>query len=666
MTTSPDFAALGLAPELLRALEHLGYEQPSPIQAECIPALLAGRNLLGTAQTGTGKTAAFALPLLQRLDPQRQTPQVLVLTPTRELAIQVAEAFRSYAKYLPHLTILPIYGGQDMLSQLRALKRGVQVVVGTPGRVLDHLRRQSLDLSQLEALVLDEADEMLRMGFIDDVETVLASTPDSCTRALFSATMPAPIRKVAESYLTDAQQIRIANKTTTVERIEQRYLSLRANQKLEALTRVLEVEPFDAMIIFVRTKSTTVELAEKLEARGYAAAALNGDLSQALRERTVDRLKNGLTDIVVATDVAARGLDVERITHVVNYDIPYDTEAYVHRIGRTGRAGRSGTAILFITPREQRFLKSIERATRSTPQPMALPSGADISAQRVRQFQEAIAEIMGNEDLEPFRALLSGMAEEKQIDLLDIASALAWRAQSERPLFDQLPPLEAPADHSRHDRSDRRSSRHERDERPRHAREKRERRDRPSDSDLNLVTYRIDVGHNDDATPRDIVGAIANEAGIDSKYIGRIVIHDDYSTVDLPDGMPKDVMQHLQGAYIRRKPMAIRLLGAGASASDPPFTRKPRKRFGEDRHDSNTRPRKRFGDDRDHGNAPPRKRSVSDKHSASEDGRAKPRAQKPGPSRFAKNKDKSKSRSSDRFSDKGGFGGKGKGPKDDR
>lgn len=662
MTTSPDFAALGLAPELLRALEHLGYEQPSPIQAECIPALLAGRNLLGTAQTGTGKTAAFALPLLQRLDPQRQTPQVLVLTPTRELAIQVAEAFRSYAKYLPHLTILPIYGGQDMLSQLRALKRGVQVVVGTPGRVLDHLRRQSLDLSQLEALVLDEADEMLRMGFIDDVETVLASTPDSCTRALFSATMPAPIRKVAESYLTDAQQIRIANKTTTVERIEQRYLSLRANQKLEALTRVLEVEPFDAMIIFVRTKSTTVELAEKLEARGYAAAALNGDLSQALRERTVDRLKKGLTDIVVATDVAARGLDVERITHVVNYDIPYDTEAYVHRIGRTGRAGRSGTAILFITPREQRFLKSIERATRSTPQPMALPTGADISAQRVRQFQEAIAEIMGNEDLEPFRTLLSEMAEEKQIDLLDIASALAWRAQSDRPLFDQLPPLETPVDHSRHERR----SRHERDERSRPPREKRERRERHHDSDLNLVTYRIDVGHNDDATPGDIVGAIANEAGIDSKYIGRIVIHDDYSTVDLPDGMPRDVLQHLQGAYIRRKPMAIRLLGAGAPASDAPFDRKPRKRFADDNQDGPARPRKRFGEDRDHGNAPPRRRSAAEKRGAFDEGRDTPRAQKPGPSRFAKNKDKSKNRGNDRFGDKRGPSGKGRGPKGDR
>ncbi len=569
MTSTPDFAALGLAPELLRALETLGYEQPSPIQAECIPALLEGRNLLGTAQTGTGKTAAFALPLLQRLDPSRQSPQVLVLTPTRELAIQVAEAFRSYARFLPRFSILPIYGGQDMGTQLRALKRGVQVIVGTPGRVLDHLRRQSLDLSQLEALVLDEADEMLRMGFIDDVETVLASTPDTCTRALFSATMPPPIRKVAESYLSDAQQIRIAAKTTTVERIEQRYLTLRANQKLEALTRVLEVEPFDGMIIFVRTKSTTVELAEKLEARGYAAAALNGDLSQALRERTVERLKQGLTDIVVATDVAARGLDVDRITHVINYDIPYDTEAYVHRIGRTGRAGRSGKAILFITPREQRFLKSIERATRSTPEVMPLPSGADISAQRVRQFQEGIAEIMGTEDLEPFRQLLGDMVAAQGLDLLDVASALAWRAQRERPLFDRLPHIDTSAKPVR----DRSASEPRRDDRPRPARDKRE---RSPDSDVALTTYRIDVGHNDDATPGDIVGAIANEAGLDSRYIGRIVIHDDYSTVDLPGDMPREVLTHLQGCFVRRKPMAIRLLGESAPAGLQ--AAKPRKR----------------------------------------------------------------------------------------
>src|SRR5690606_2248580 len=388
------FADLGLGAPILGALDDLGYEQPSPIQEQSIPLLLAGKNLLGVAQTGTGKTAAFALPLLNNLDPTQQSPQVLILTPTRELAIQVAEACQSYARKLKNFHVLPIYGGQEMSGQLRALRRGVQVVVGTPGRVMDHLRRESLNLAEIRAVVLDEADEMLRMGFIDDVETILAKTPDSAQRALFSATMPAAIQRIAAAYLGDAEEVRIEAKTRTVERISQRYLLLGNHQKLDALTRILEVETFDGMIIFVRTKSATVELAEKLEARGFAASALNGDLSQQLRERTVGRLKNGQLDIVVATDVAARGLDVERISHVVNYDIPYDNESYVHRIGRTGRAGREGNAILFVTPKERRLLQSIERSTRQPITEMQLPSGQQVSAQRIQQFRGQLLETL--------------------------------------------------------------------------------------------------------------------------------------------------------------------------------------------------------------------------------------------------------------------------------
>ena len=368
--SSNEFQTLGISAPVLKAVQNLGYEQPSPIQAQSIPILLGGKNLLGTAQTGTGKTAAFALPLLSNIDPQQKTPQILVLTPTRELAIQVAEAFQSYAKHIKGFNVLPIYGGADIGGQLRGLKRGAQVVVGTPGRMLDHLKRKSLNLSQVKSLVLDEADEMLRMGFIDDVEMILSKTPAESQRALFSATMPAAIKRVADKYLGDAQQVRIQSKTQTVERIKQQYITVKAHQKMDALTRVLEVEQFDGMIIFVRTKSSTVDIADRLQARGFSSAALNGDLSQAIRERTISKLKRGQVDVVVATDVAARGLDVERISHVINFDIPYDNESYVHRIGRTGRAGREGNAILFITPKETRLLRSIEKTTKSTIAPL--------------------------------------------------------------------------------------------------------------------------------------------------------------------------------------------------------------------------------------------------------------------------------------------------------
>jgi ATP-dependent RNA helicase DeaD len=562
--SSPDFESLGIASPVLKAVQQLGYEQPSPIQAQSIPILLSGENLLGVAQTGTGKTAAFALPLLSRINSSQKTPQILVLTPTRELAIQVAEAFQTYARNLKGFHVLPIYGGADIRGQLRGLQRGAQVIVGTPGRILDHIKRRSLKLNELNALVLDEADEMLRMGFIDDVETILAETPDTCQRALFSATMPPTIRRVVKKYLGDAKEVSIEAKTKTVERITQRYLMVKGHQKMEALTRILEVEEFDGMIIFVRTKSATAEVAEKLEARGFSAAALNGDLSQTLRERTVNRLKKGQVDIVVATDVAARGLDVERISHVVNYDIPYDNEAYVHRIGRTGRAGREGQAILFVAPKEHRLLRSIEQSTRQKLAIMELPSGEQVSGQRVQQFQDRILQNIEMGNLDQFKTLLDKFAEDNNISMTDIAAAMTWQLQQERPLFPKLITLDASGTHQ--DRKQRRD-RGERSERGRGEKSERGRRERPQQDrkqhdDIDMVTYRIEVGKNHGVMPKDIVGAIANEAGIDSQNIGRIKLSDDFSTVDLPGGMPKDIFQHLKNKVrVCQQPMKLSLLG---------------------------------------------------------------------------------------------------------
>ena len=388
--SSNEFLSLGISAPVLKAVQNLGYEQPSPIQAQSIPVLLSGKNLLGTAQTGTGKTAAFALPLLSNIDEKQKTPQILVLTPTRELAIQVAEAFQSYAKHIKGFHVLPIYGG-GYWRTVAWTKTWCPSDCGYTWRILDHLKRKSLNLSQIKSLVLDEADEMLRMGFIDDVETILSKTPEESQRALFSATMPAPIKRVADKYLGDAEQVRIKSKTQTVERIQQQYVTVKAHQKMDALTRVLEVEQFDGMIIFVRTKSSTLNIAERLEARGFSSAALNGDLTQALRERTIGKLKRGQIDVVVATDVAARGLDVERISHVINFDIPYDNESYVHRIGRTGRAGREGKAILFITPKETRLLRSIEKTTKSTITPLTMPTNEQVSDQRIQQFTQQLS-----------------------------------------------------------------------------------------------------------------------------------------------------------------------------------------------------------------------------------------------------------------------------------
>lgn len=560
--TSDSFAALQLPSHLLSALAEVGYETPSPIQAACIPHLLAGRDLLGEAQTGTGKTAAFALPLLGRLDMASKTPQALVLTPTRELAIQVAEAFQKYAHHMPGFHVLPIYGGQSMVIQLRALSRGAHVIVGTPGRVMDHLERKSLSLDRLQTLVLDEADEMLRMGFIDDVEWILEHTPATRQTALFSATMPDPIRRIAQRYLREPQQVKIRTATTTVATIRQKYWQVRGADKLEALTRMLEIEEdFEAAIIFVRTKTSTVELAERLEARGYEAAALNGDMTQGLREQVIDRIKSGSLDIVVATDVAARGLDVPRISHVINYDVPYDTEAYVHRIGRTGRAGRAGVAILFVSPREMRMLKAIERATRQSIEPIALPTRGEVAERRVAQFKQQIMDTLAEENLDFFFEVVRRMESEENLATRQIAAALAFLAQRERPLRPdgiEEPQYAAPATAPTLSSPS--------------VRERKAPPKREFSPTASIVRYRIEVGKNQGALPKEIVGAIANEGGIDGKLIGQINLFDDYSTVELPE-LPADILDVLRRTRVRQAPLKIRPAAPGEG--DKAFKRRP-------------------------------------------------------------------------------------------
>ena len=564
------FRDLALGEPLLKALADVGYESPSPIQAATIPHLLAGRDVLGQAQTGTGKTAAFALPVLARIDPEQNSPQALVLCPTRELGIQVAEAFQKYAAHMPGFRVLPIYGGQSYGPQLQALRRGVHVVVGTPGRIIDHLDKGSLDLSRLKTLVLDEADEMLRMGFIDDVEAILKKMPAQRQTALFSATMPHQIRRIAQTYLKDPIQVEIEAKTRTAENINQRYWEVSGLHKLDALTRILEAENFDAMIVFARTKQATDELAEKLQARGFAAASINGDVQQAQRERTIQQLKDGKIDILVATDVAARGLDVDRISHVLNYDVPYDTESYVHRIGRTGRAGRSGEAILFIAPRERGMLRAIERATRQPITPMELPTVAAVNDVRIARFKQQITETLAKDDLAPFRALVEGYEREMNVPAIEIATALAKMARGDVPLLMEPPKFEAKkrafdrdvqAATDRFAKPDRfdRAARPERGERPPRAERppfpKKEREVRTPDA--GQATFRIEVGYDDGVKPGNIVGAIANEAGLDAKHIGRIEIFEDHTLLDLPDGMPPDVMQHLKGVWCAGRQLRI-------------------------------------------------------------------------------------------------------------
>ena len=654
-STRPElsFAELDLPQFLQDTLSKVGYEKPSPIQQATIPVLLQGKDVVGMAQTGTGKTAAFALPILAKIDLTQARTQALVLCPTRELAIQVAEAFQTYAAGMRGFHVLPIYGGQEMGRQLTGLRRGAHVVVGTPGRLLDHLNRKTIDLSQLNTLVLDEADEMLRMGFIDDVEAILENTPKTRQVALFSATMPAPIRSVAEKYLNDPQEIRIQSAISTNEDIEQFYWLVQGTSKLDALTRILEVEDFDAMLIFVRTKTSTVDLAEKLSARGFAASPLNGDMNQAIRTRTVEQLKNGQLDILVATDVAARGLDVDRLSHVMNYDIPYDDEAYVHRIGRTGRAGRSGKAILFVAPRERRLLQSIEKTTRKKITQMELTNRGELIEKRSNAFKEGIADTIRDGKLDFFHKLVSDLVREHECTPEHVAAAMAYLLQKDRPLepatggdmprsdregfsygeprgrsestprrpreesapraersasstaprsFEeraQAPraeraprPAAAPVDDEFEDdlRPPKRSNAErvpadtlfeqilaeevpDFEERPRRApREEREPREHvqrhnPAEDgkarplrdypDISMERFRIHVGHKDGVTPREVLGAIANEAEIEGRYIGHIRIYDDYSTVDLPSGMPKEVMQILQKTHVCRKPLMI-------------------------------------------------------------------------------------------------------------
>ncbi|MBI3283508.1 MAG: DEAD/DEAH box helicase [Burkholderiales bacterium] len=570
------FSDLNLSEPLLRALGDVGYESPSPIQAATIPILLSNRDVLGQAQTGTGKTAAFALPILSRLDMRQTTPQALVLAPTRELAIQVAEAFQTYARHIPGFHVLPIYGGQSYGPQLSALRRGVHVVVGTPGRVIDHLDKGSLDLSALKTLVLDEADEMLRMGFIDDVERILQETPESRQTALFSATMPSVIKRIAQTYLNKPAEVTIAAKTGTADNIRQRYWLVSGMHKLDALTRILEAETFDGMIIFARTKLGTEELAAKLDARGFSVAAINGDINQQQRERTIQQLKDGKIDILVATDVAARGLDVERISHVINYDVPYDPESYTHRIGRTGRAGRSGEAILFITPREKNLLKAIERATRQPVSPLELPTIQAVNDVRIARFKDQISETLAQGELEQFASLIEDYEQEHNIPAIEIAAALAKMARGDTPLLLDKNQRATKVDDSWREERAERSGRGERFERaPRNERFEREERGprrehSPRNVEPGMQTYRIAVGHEHGVKPGNIVGAIANEANIESKYIGRIDIYDDYTILDLPDDLPSDMLEHLKGVRVAGQFLRISAERAGVPAASAP------------------------------------------------------------------------------------------------
>jgi len=580
------FADFSFSPAILKALNDAGYESPTPIQSSIIPHVLAGGDVVGQAQTGTGKTAAFALPLLSRLDLKRKKPQVLVLTPTRELAIQVAEAFHSYAAHMPGFHVLPIYGGQDYKIQLRQLERGAHVVVGTPGRVMDHIRRETLDLSEIDCLVLDEADEMLRMGFIDDVEWILEQTPANRQIALFSATMPISIRRIAQKYLNHPQEITIKGKTSTAQNIRQRFLVTSGFHKLDSLTRVLEAESFEGMLIFVRTKNQTLELAEKLAARGFSVAPLNGDIPQNVRQRTVEQLKSGKLDILVATDVAARGLDVERVSHVLNFDIPYDTESYIHRIGRTGRAGRSGEAILFVTTRERQMVGTIERATRQKIEMMKLPSTEAINDKRIMEFKQRITETLTADNLDFYQRLIEEYVGEHEVPVDLVAAALACLAQGDKPLLlkDQPAPSPVPYDRSarKFDRPERPFSRARKEE-PREFREAREFKEyreprkftesRPpreyrdskesrepryaSEPDQGMERFRIEVGHNQGVKPGNIVGAIANEADLSSKHIGRISIFEDHSTVDLPTGITPETLSLLKKVRVADKQLKI-------------------------------------------------------------------------------------------------------------
>ncbi|MEH0887120.1 DEAD/DEAH family ATP-dependent RNA helicase [Enterobacter sp. UNJFSC 003] len=601
------FADLGLKAPILEALNDLGYEKPSPIQAECIPHLLSGRDVLGMAQTGSGKTAAFSLPLLHNIDPDLRAPQILVLAPTRELAVQVAEAMTEFSKHMRGVNVVALYGGQRYDVQLRALRQGPQIVVGTPGRLLDHLKRGTLDLSKLSGLVLDEADEMLRMGFIEDVETIMAQIPEGHQTALFSATMPEAIRRITRRFMKDPQEVRIQSSVTTRPDISQSYWSVYGMRKNEALVRFLEAEDFDAAIIFVRTKNATLEVAEALERSGYNSAALNGDMNQALREQTLERLKDGRLDILIATDVAARGLDVERISLVVNYDIPMDSESYVHRIGRTGRAGRAGRALLFVENRERRLLRNIERTMKLTIPEAELPNADLLGKRRLEKFAAKVQQQLESSDLDQYRALLAQIqptAEGEELDIESLAAALLKMAQGERTLI--VPP-DAPMRpkrefRDRDERFERRGDRNDRNDRgpradrPERGGEDRPRRERRDAGEMEL--YRIEVGRDDGVEVRHIVGAIANEGDISSRYIGNIKLFGTHSTIELPKGMPGEVLQHFTRTRILNKPMNMQLMGDAVPRTDRGGERRGGGRsFGGERREG-ARPEGRAGEGR--------------------------------------------------------------------
>lgn len=573
------FDDLSLSANVMKAVKKVGYETPSPIQAEIIPHVLEGRDVIGQAQTGTGKTAAFALPLLSKTDLKQKTPQVLVLAPTRELAIQVAEAFQKYASFMNGFHVLPIYGGQEYGVQLRQLKRGVHVVVGTPGRVMDHMRRGTLKLEQLKCLVLDEADEMLRMGFIEDVEWVLEQLPKQRQIALFSATMPPEIRKISKNYLNEPEQITIKTKNITADTIRQRYMIVNGRQKLEALTTILESMTFNAIIIFVRTKVETIELSEKLAARGYASTALNGDLTQKIREQTIHKLKAGKLDMIIATDVAARGLDVERISHVINYDIPSDPEAYTHRIGRTGRAGREGEAILFVTNREKRLLNMIEKVTGKKIDRMQLPTAETINQDRIQRFKQKITDTLENEDVELFNSIIEEYQTETGRSAIEVAAALAKIAQGSEPFF--VKPVKQEKNERGRNKSRSGSKENTRDRAARN--DDKEKRPRQSKPDRDMERFRIEVGNEHDVKVNNIVGAIANEAGVDSQYIKNVTIYDDHSIVDLPIGMPREIFRELKKVWVVNQQLNITRLGEKNEEPKKPKKKKQNKTSAEKR-----------------------------------------------------------------------------------
>ncbi|MFC0227530.1 DEAD/DEAH family ATP-dependent RNA helicase [Serratia aquatilis] len=631
MTTEfeTSFADLGLSAPIISALTDLGYEKPSPIQAECIPHLLNGRDVLGMAQTGSGKTAAFSLPLLHNLDAAVKAPQILVLAPTRELAVQVAEAMTDFSKHMHGVNVVALYGGQRYDVQLRALRQGPQIVVGTPGRLLDHLKRGTLNLSGLKGLVLDEADEMLRMGFIEDVETIMAEIPAEHQTALFSATMPEAIRRITRRFMKDPQEVRIQSSVTTRPDISQSYWTVQGMRKNEALVRFLESEDFDAAIIFVRTKNATLEVAEALERSGYNSAALNGDMNQALREQTLERLKDGRLDILIATDVAARGLDVERISLVVNYDIPMDSESYVHRIGRTGRAGRAGRALLFVENRERRLLRNIERTMKLTIPEVELPNAALLGERRLAKFAAKVQQQLESSDLDMYRALLAKLQPAEELDMETLAAALLKMAQGERPLILPPDPVFKPRQRREFNDRDERGGERRRDARPdsREGAGERPRRERRDVGEMQL--YRIEVGRDDGVEVRHIVGAIANEGDISSRYIGNIKLFASHSTIELPKGMPGEILNHFTRTRILNKPMNMQLLGDAL-----PNERRERREGGAgnggERRGGGARP---FNGERREGAGAAPRRSFSERREGGAGNGGERRAAKPAPRR---------------------------------